>query len=31
MVVKALIPNVNTDAELTALTGIASNSFAWPG
>lgn len=29
MIVKALIQNVNTDAELTALTGMAKNTFVY--
>lgn len=29
MVVKGLISNVTTDAELTALTGLNANQFAW--
>ena len=29
MIVKGLIPNVNSDAELTALTGMDNNSFAY--
>lgn len=29
MVIKALITNVTTDAELTALTGMVANAFAW--
>ena len=29
MIVKGLIPNINTDSELTALTGMNNNSFAF--
>lgn len=29
MIVKALIPNVNTNAELAALSGIVNQEFAW--
>jgi len=29
MIAKGLIPNVNTDAELSALTGMVNQSFAW--
>ena len=29
MIVRGLITNVNTDAELTALTGLTRNDFVW--
>jgi hypothetical protein len=29
MIAKGLIPNVNTNAELAALTGMVNQSFAW--
>jgi len=29
MIIKGLIPNVNTDAELATLTGMVNQDFAW--